>query len=64
MVIEREADELNKDDLIKHRVEVEKAMSKEPGNWIELGALKQRSRRGCTNLMDSRWVTRWKKQPD
>eukprot|EP00959_Pyramimonas_sp_CCMP1952_P236522 4942828-Pyramimonas_sp.AAC.1 len=64
MVIEREAGELNKDDLIKHRVEVEKAMSKELGNWIELGALKQRSRIGCTNLMDSRWVIRWKKQPD
>ncbi|CAK0892089.1 unnamed protein product, partial [Prorocentrum cordatum] len=64
MVIEREADELNKDDLIKHRVEVEKAMPKELGNWIELGALKQRSRLGCTNLMDSRWVIRWKKQPD
>ncbi|CAK0851968.1 unnamed protein product [Prorocentrum cordatum] len=64
MVIEREADELNKEDLIKHRVEVEKAMSKELGNWIELGALKQRSRQGCTNLMDSRWVIRWKKQPD
>ncbi|CAK0873269.1 unnamed protein product [Prorocentrum cordatum] len=64
MVIEREADELNKDDLIKHRVEVEKAMSKELGNCIELGALKQRSRLGCTNLMDSRWVIRWKKQPD
>eukprot|EP00959_Pyramimonas_sp_CCMP1952_P093897 1964359-Pyramimonas_sp.AAC.1 len=39
-------------------------MSKELGNWIEFGALKQRSRRGCTNLMDSRWVIRWKKQPD
>ncbi|CAK0852694.1 unnamed protein product, partial [Prorocentrum cordatum] len=32
MVIEREADELTKDDLIKYRVEVEKAMLQELGN--------------------------------
>ena len=64
MVVERAANELTKEDLIKHSVDVEKAMAKELGNWMELGALQQRSRQGCTNLMDSRWVIRWKKQTD
>ena len=64
MAIEREADELTKADLITHRVDVEKAMFKELANWMELGALKQRGRQGCTYLMDSRWIIRWKKQSD
>eukprot|EP00959_Pyramimonas_sp_CCMP1952_P229373 4796019-Pyramimonas_sp.AAC.1 len=62
IAIEREADEPAKEDLVKHRVEVGKARLKELGNRTELGALKQRGRRGCASQMDFRWVMRWKKQ--
>ena len=50
--------------MFKQRVAVEKSMIEEFGAGMELGALKQRERKGCANLMDSRCVIRWKRQPD
>ena len=63
-VIDKEADELTADDIKRHQAEVDKAIIKELTSWIELGALQQRLRKGCTNLMTARWVIRWKRMAD
>ena len=63
-VIEKEADELSKENLLKHRNKVDKAILKELKNWLDLGALQKRLRKGCANLMTARWVIRWKRMAD
>ena len=54
-VIEKEADELSKEDLLKHRDKVDKDILKELKNLLDLGALQKRLRKGCANLMTARW---------
>ena len=63
-VIAREADELSTEDIKRHQKGVDDACLGELKNWLDLGALKMRERKGCTNLMTSRWVIRWKRKPD
>ena len=61
--IEREADSLTKEQLIEHADEVDQACLAELLKWITLGALKMRDRLGSPNIMDSRWVIRFKRMP-
>ena len=62
--IERGADSLTKEQLMKHAKGVEEACLLELRKWVNLGALKIRPRVGSPNIMDSRWVIRFKRMPD
>ena len=63
-MIQKEADELTKEDLIKHKDKVDTAILKELANWLELGALQKRLRKGSQDLMTSQWVIRGKRMAD
>ena len=54
--IEKEADALTPEQLLKHAKEVDEACLAELRKWTSLGALKIRDRLGSPNIMDSRWV--------
>ena len=62
--IEREADSLTPEQLKTHAKEVDEACLSELRKWVNLGALKIRNRAGSPNIMDSRWVIRFKRMPD
>ena len=62
--IEREADALTPEQLKTHAKEVDEACLGELKKWCNLGALKVRNRQGSPNVMDSRWVIRFKRMPD
>ena len=62
--IEREADALTPDQLKEHAAAVAESCLSELRKWTNLGALKIRDRLGSPNVMDSRWVIRFKKMPD
>ena len=59
-VIEKETDTLAKEQKLENRKEVGSAMLKELIQWVDLGALKLRLRKGATNLMDAAWVIKCK----
>ena len=48
----------------QHAKEVDEACLSELRKWVNLGALKIRNRVGSPNIMDSRWVIRFKRMPD
>ena len=62
--IEREADSLTPAQLKEHALAVDEACLSELKKWTSLGALKIRKRLGSPNVMDSRWVIRFKRTPD
>ena len=62
--IEREADSLTPEQLKTHAKEVDEACLSELRKWVNLGALKISNRVGSPNIMDSRWVIRFKRMPD
>ena len=57
-VLQKEADELSKEDIKQHQGKVDKSILKELASWIDLGTLQKRLRKGCTNSMTARWVIR------
>ena len=58
--VEREARELSPEEKIEHRVAMAQAMFDELERWHKLQAFARRPRRTCGNLLDCRWVIRWK----
>ena len=62
--IEREAGSLTPEQLKTHAKEVDEACLSELRKWVKLGAFKIRNRVGSPNIMDSRWVIRFKRMPD
>ena len=60
-VIRREFDSLTKEDMEKHKTEVEAAMFDELKRWQDLKVFQRRPRQECHNAVDGKWVIRWKK---
>ena len=58
--IQRDLPELNATDIKMHQKEVHAAMAKEWNSWNDHGTFKPRLRSAATNVIDSRWVLKWK----
>ena len=59
-VVERDDDLLTKDDLRKYPKEVASATLEELQTWIDHDCFRRRPRRGARNILDVRWVAKWK----
>ena len=59
-VIEKEMDALTPTELRVHAKDVINAKRKELRNWHALGTFRKRPRQTAKNVVDSRWVIRWK----
>ena len=59
-VIERDSDLLTPDEVREHKAEIETAMVKELATWKQFGCFSRRPRRGAINVIDSRWVLKWR----
>jgi len=59
-VAQRDDDILTADELRVHAKEVAAAMLKELLTWAKLKCLGRRSKREANNIIDCRWVTKWK----
>jgi len=59
-VIQRDTGALTPLELKTHRVEVEKAKLEELQRWHTLGAFRPMQKSEARNLLDCRWVIRWK----
>ena len=59
-VIQRSDDLLTRDDLRRHEAEVESATLEELMTWVKYNSFRRRSLEGATNVMDSRYVAKWK----
>ena len=59
-VVERDDDILTADELRTHAKEVAAAMLKELLTWAKLKCCSRRKRRGASNVIDCRWVIKWK----
>ena len=58
--IHRDLPELNSADDKKHQKEVDTAITKEWTSWNDHGTFKPRLRSAATNVIDARWVLKWK----
>ena len=65
-VIERDTDNLTKAEELEHKEEMAAAILKELQTWQHYKCFSRRSRQTARNIIDSRWVTKWKwvKMPD
>jgi len=59
-VINRNCDNLTKEDIINNRKEVEAAQLDELRRWYDLQAFKRVKRATATNIVDGTWVMKWK----
>ena len=59
-VIEKTFDVLDASEIQKHWPLVQTAIRKEVKSWHELGTFKMRRRSELRNILDSRWVFKWK----
>ena len=59
-VIERDTDNLTSAEIEKHSREVEAAIYEELKIWIEHKYFERRPRKGARNILDVRWVYKWK----
>ena len=59
-VIERDTDLLTPEEFTKHAKEVSAAVLEEFKVWIDHMCFKRRLRRGARNILDCRWVGKWK----
>ena len=60
LLIEKELNILTAEEARAHREECWRAMLDELKRWVALGALERASRGTATNLIDARWVLKWK----
>ena len=58
--VERDDDLLTPAELKEHADEVNAAMKKELSTWATHGCFSRRSRNGARNVIDCRWVIKWK----
>ena len=59
-VVQREMNILDKSEADAHPQEVQHAMYDELTRWLTLGAFTRSSKSSATNLIDARWVLKWK----
>ena len=59
-VVQRDDDTLTAEEKVKHRREVEAAMLAELKTWAKFGCISRKSRRDAKNIIDCRWVLKWK----
>ena len=59
-IIERDTDNLTKEEFKTHEKEVEQSTYDELKVWIEHDCFDRRPRKGATNILDIRWVAKWK----
>lgn len=59
-VIKRQDDTLTKEEIEKHRKEVDSAMKEELLTWMKHKCFSRKQRRHARNIIDSRWVLKWK----
>ena len=62
-IIDKEADEVTKEERKKHWKEIEAAMTTEIHSWASLGTFRPQLRKEISNVIDARWVIRWKVSP-
>ena len=60
VLIEKEMNVLTLEEARANRVEVQRAMVDELRRWQVLGAFRRQPRQGARNVLDSRWVLKWK----
>ena len=59
-IIERDTDLLTTDELVRHREEVVAATVAELMTWNKHGCFSRKSRRNARNIVDCKWVIKWK----
>ncbi len=59
-VIQRSTDLLTKEEMTTNRVELEAAILEELRTWIKYKCFDRAPRKGARNVMDSRFVAKWK----
>ena len=59
-VIQKDDDILTREEIIKHKDEVEAAMLQELETWAKFKCFSRKLRRDSSNIIDCRWVLKWK----
>ena len=59
-VIERDTDVLTPEELVKHKDEVAAAVLKELQTWQKYKCFSRKARNQASNIIDTRWVFKWK----
>lgn len=59
-VVERDDDLLAKEDMNKYPKDVASATLEELQTWIDHDCFRRKPRRGAPNILDARWVAKWK----
>ena len=59
-VVERAQNILTLDEANAHQKECNQAMLDELMRWLNLGAFERMPKKGATNVIDARWVLKWK----
>jgi hypothetical protein len=59
-VVKRDDDILTPDEEVKHRKEVEAAMLQELQTWAKFKCFSRKPKREARNIIDCRWVLKWK----
>ena len=62
VVIEREARNLTKEEIVQYKDQVDAAKLTELLKWIELKTFRRLNRKDGTNILDGRWVLIWKQK--
>ena len=62
-VVERDIDILSPSDYKQHAQAVQTATKEELDTWIKHKCFERKPRRGARNVLDVRWVGKWKKVP-
>ena len=60
IAVQRDDDMLTKEEIAAHLEEVEAAMLEELKAWAKYNCFTRRERRGARNVIDCRWVLKWK----
>jgi len=59
-VVEREQNIISREEALKHEKECNQAMLDELKRWLNLGAFERVSKKHAGNVIDARWVLKWK----
>ena len=59
-VVETQTDLVTRDELVKHRTEVMASILLELQTWLKFQCFKRRPRYGARNIVDCKWVIKWK----
>ena len=60
VVVQRDDANLTSDDAKNHWDEVASAIQKELETWVEMQCISRRDRHGARNVIDVRWVFKWR----